>query len=433
MKQILAVFLGSAFGAGLCQAEVRQATADSIQNMLNEKSSVAVCQTCSVYTGQTLVGGISNLLFLVAVIALATAWLYRTKRKIWVIAVGALLSIALLGSYFITPLLGEPPNAPGTCPITVPLQKEGKTSSGSIGEIQVAEASVVSPGLEDEFQAVSDASAEFIAPEKTWKDWLKDSNVYDPLGIFILIAVIGFLIKFPRFRKTRGLFLVASIAYLGFYRGACPCMISSFENAFLYFGGAEVTKVSLLWFLVLIPATFLFGKIWCGWLCHLGALQEVLYHSPRIQYFNTERWQKFLRILQIFSLIVLVTQLLITRTNIFCHYDPFKVAYNLQSSTTLGYVLLGLLLVSSVLIHRPFCRGFCPVGLILGWVSHLPGARRLIKDEACVNCLNCSKECKSHALEHHGKKTTLNQTNCILCGECMDHCHKKLLYLGRKK
>ncbi|HSQ41131.1 MAG TPA: 4Fe-4S binding protein [Fibrobacteraceae bacterium] len=299
--------------------------------------------------------------------------------------------------------------------------------------LETVETPLVASGLEDEFQAMSEESEESVPSIKNWKDKIKDSNVYEPLGLFLLIAIIGFFIKFPPFQKIRGLFLVASIVYFGFYRGACPCMISSFQNLFLYLMGAEVASVSLLWFLILIPATYLFGKIWCGWLCHLGALQEVLHHSTKFQFLESEHAQKVLRILQNTSLVVLVAQLLITRTNIFYHYDPFKIAYNLHSTTVLGYVLLVLLLVSSVFLYRPFCRGFCPVGLILGWVGRLPGARRLIKGDECVNCLNCSKECQSHALEHHGKTTTFSQERCILCGECLDCCRKNALHLERKR
>lgn len=456
MKKIFVLLTGLLVGARAALAEVPKATADSIQNILNGGTNPEVaCQTCSVYTGGTLVGGLSNILFMVGVIALATAWLYRTRKKKWMIAVGVLLSLALLGSYFATPLLGEPANAPEICPITAPEAKKAEPSKPS---------ALVAPGVGDEFSPVSEPppvdsnavdsaavgsefesmSDEFQSvsaedskpappPEKTWKEWLKDPNVYDPLGIFLVIAAIAFFIRFPRFRKTRGLFLVASIVYLGFFRGACPCMISSFENAFLLMVGAEVTKVSLLWFLVLIPATFFFGKIWCGWLCHLGALQEVLYHSPKIRMLNTAKAQKILRYMQIGSIVLLVAQLLITKTNIFCHYDPFKVAFNLQSSTAIGYGLLFVMLASSVLIHRPFCRGFCPVGLVLGWVSYIPGARKLIRGDDCVGCPTCSKECKSHALEHHGKHTTLHQASCIMCGECLGSCRRNLLNIGCKK
>lgn len=451
MKKIEASITAILSGVGIAFAEVKQATADSIQHLLNRGNNPEVaCQTCSVYNGETLVGGLSNMLFIVGVIALATAWLYRTRKKKWIIAVGAVLSMALLGSYFATPLLGEPANAPEICPVTTPVVKTSEPSNpgklvaagvggefSSMSEPQATESTDVGNefiSMNDEFQAGTiEDSKPAPLPGKTWKEWLKDPNVYDPLGIFFVLAAIGFFIRFPQFRKTRGLFLVASIVYLGFYRGACPCMISSFENAFLFLAGAEVTKVSLLWFLVLVPATFLFGKVWCGWLCHLGALQEVLYHSPKIRRLNTARTQKILRFMQIGSAILLVVQLWITQTNIFCHYDPFKSAFNLQSSSAIGYGLLFVMLISSVLIHRPFCRGFCPVGLVLGLVSRIPGARQLIKNDECVNCPNCSKECKGHVLEHHGKQTTFYQTGCIMCGECLGSCRKNFLSIGYKK
>ena len=136
--------------------------------------------------------------------------------------------------------------------------------------------------------------------------------------------------------------------------------------------GQEVRVHSLVWFLGLIPLTYLFGKVWCGWVCHLGAFQEFLYRANNFKFLKGEGAQKTLRILQYTMFATLMIQLMVTKTNIFIHYDPFKVAFNLRSFHTLGWVLLGLLLLTSLFIYRPFCRGVCPVGLVLGWVSKIP-------------------------------------------------------------
>ena len=81
------------------------------------------------------------------------------------------------------------------------------------------------------------------------------------------------------------------------------------------------------------------------------------------------RVQKILKVVQISVFALWLIQLLATRTNLFCEIDPFKVAFNLFSANWIGYALLGILLISSVLIYKPFCRTICPVGLTLGLVS----------------------------------------------------------------
>lgn len=250
--------------------------------------------------------------------------------------------------------------------------------------------------------------------------------------LFLLIVIISYLIKYSLFRKTRIIFLLGTIVYLGFYKGGCPCMISSFEDSILIFFDNKIKFTSLIWFIGLIPLTYFFGKIWCGWLCHFGGLQEFLFGFSRFDILKTESSQKILKVIQICSFFLLVCQLIITKKMIFCEFDPFKVAFNLFSESKIGYFLLGLLLLSSVFVYRPFCRMFCPIGLILGFVSLIPFAKRVRKKEYCISCYACNKRCKQKALIYKDKKSILNVENCISCGECFGICKKDSLKFSRK-
>ena len=242
------------------------------------------------------------------------------------------------------------------------------------------------------------------------------------LGILAFTILAGILVRNPKTRKLRVFFLLTSVVILGFYRGACPCPIMSFQNLVLAGAGVDISWQSLVWFLALLPITYFFGKVWCGWICHLGALQEFLFMG-KFEILKNKKSQDVLRIVRIVVLAILVIQLLVTKTNIFVHYDPFKVAYNLFSASTLGYVLLGVLLVSSLFINRPFCRTVCPIGLILGWVSLIPGAAVIgVKKGKCAGCNQCSNACKIHAITRENKVSRLVNQDCIACGECMDSC-----------
>ncbi len=263
-----------------------------------------------------------------------------------------------------------------------------------------------------------------VQPERKGTDY----KLLYQLGIlFLLLILISYFIKYENFRKTKGLFLMASVAYLGFYKGACPCMILSFQNTILAIFGQSIEWVSMVWFIGLLPLTYFFGKIWCGWLCHLGGFQDFIYQSPKLEILKSVKTQKILRNIRTGFLAVLIIQLLITKTNIYIHYDPFKVAFNLFSANHTGYVLLVLLLVTSVLIYRPFCRAVCPVGLILGWISLIPGARHLSKNDSCTDCVSCAKPCRTRAMIYEKKKSILNIQDCILCGDCLESCKKNSL------
>lgn len=254
------------------------------------------------------------------------------------------------------------------------------------------------------------------------------------LAILAFTILAGFLVRNPKTRKYRVFFLLASVVILGFYRGACPCPIMSFQNLILAIRGVDVSWQSLVWFIALLPITYFFGKVWCGWICHLGALQEFLFRG-KMEILKGRKSQDVLRYIRYGVLAVLVAQLLITKTNVFVHYDPFKVAYNLFSASTLGYVLLGILLVSSVFINRPFCRTVCPIGLVLGWVSLIPGASVIgVKKDKCMGCNQCNSACHIHAITRENKVSRLVNQDCIACGECLDACKNNGLtffHLGR--
>jgi polyferredoxin len=308
---------------------------------------------------------------------------------------------------------------------------------------------------QDEFLPVgSEFSAgldEFSTSETAEKDAIHRANKKEPVQttesnhlfyqvilLLILSALIGMIIKYRFVRNLRDIILLSSLVYLGFIKGACPCMIMSLQQVVLFLSGSPVLFVSMFWFLGLVIVTYFFGKTWCGWLCHLGALQDFLFRIPSNKRLTSEKSQSVIKYIQIGLFVALLIQLIVTRTIIWIHYDPFKVAFNLFSSNTTGTVLLALLLLSSVLIYRPFCRVACPVGLILGWVTKIPGARKLTMETRhamplqCNGCKSCSRSCKQQAIHFKDNKIKINTKDCILCGDCIGACKKNLLLLKNK-
>jgi polyferredoxin len=240
--------------------------------------------------------------------------------------------------------------------------------------------------------------------------------------IFTLIA--GILVRYRYTRNLRGFFLVSSIVILGFYQGGCPCPIMSLQQVIMAGIGEVPDWTGMLWFLGLIPITYLFGKVWCGWICHLGALQEFFFLPGKIKILQSAKAQRVMRITRMVLLLALIVQLLVTRTNLFKTIDPFKVAFNLHSANLTGWILLGLVLLTSVFIYRPFCKTVCPIGLILGWISKIPGASVLAPQNTCTGCTVCDSSCKIKAITHDEKISRLDNQECIACGDCVGNCRK---------
>ncbi len=322
---------------------------------------------------------------------------------------------------------------------------EDSSVSSESSAIEVEDSTVTmdaeQTSLDDEFEAFSENEFETFESSSTDKlNYNSDSKDEDArekeqqgtllkyvIPILLITLLTGILSRFRFTRRFRLIFLLGGLIYMGFYNGGCPCMISSFQDFVMWMFGADVFWGTMLWFVGLMVITYFFGRVWCSWFCHLGALQEFIYKAKIIRPLKSKKAQSFFIWMRIATMMVLLVQIALTQTNIFIHYDPFKVAFNLFSTNATGYFLLVLLLISSLLINRPFCRGFCPVGLAMGWVLRIPGASVLKPDDTCIGCKGCSNTCEAGAIVRVNNLSILNNAECIRCGDCMDNCTKSSL------
>jgi len=132
-----------------------------------------------------------------------------------------------------------------------------------------------------------------------------------------------------------------------------------------------------------------------------------------------------MRIIRYAIFVLLIAQLTITQGIEWSRIGPFKVIFNLFSPNLTGYILLVVLLLSSLFIHRPFCKMVCPAGLAFGWVTKIPGAAILGITDSCAGCKTCSTSCEINAITREGKTSKLDNQECIMCGECMNDCNIK--------
>ncbi|HEB62162.1 MAG TPA: 4Fe-4S binding protein [Bacteroidetes bacterium] len=250
------------------------------------------------------------------------------------------------------------------------------------------------------------------------------------IGILFATFLAGIFVRHEKTRKLRPLFLLAAVVILGFYRGG-PGIISSFQNVVLISLGQYWKWTAAVLFIGVIILTYFHGKVFCGWICYLGAIQEFLYIS-KIKVLQTEKAQKIMRIIRYILLALILVQLVITQSIEWSKIGPFKIIFNLYSPNLTGYILLGILLISSLFIYRPFCKMVCPAGLIFGWVTKLPGASVLGITNSCTGCKICNTSCSINAITRENKISKLDNQECIMCGECMNDCRIKSIKPFRK-
>lgn len=223
------------------------------------------------------------------------------------------------------------------------------------------------------------------------------------------VAVQGFL-----YRKV---FLLVTVGVAGFYLVGLLCPLCAVQNVFIKWNTAYLLLV-----LVPVVLTLFVGRVYCGYVCPYGALQELLHvrkWAPRIP----PHVRKVLGLLKYAVLVYLAVHALVTWTEILKEMTPFKAFFAL-GGTPLTYGLSAGFVALSVLTWRPFCEALCPLGALLSLVSRL-SLFRLEPDSSCVSCGACTTRCPTATCNGGG----IRSADCYLCGDCVRTCGPKSLKL----
>lgn len=242
-------------------------------------------------------------------------------------------------------------------------------------------------------------------------------DVLVTLGLMIMGTIYFFKL---RRKEIRYLALSISLIYLGFIRGGCLCVVGSLQQLSLFIGGA-IQGNFLYWLLLfLLPIGFsvLFGRIFCGYACPIGAWQQLLAEIsiklPKIKI--SKRTDKILKYLKYVFAILIVSITLYSKNPFFQKIDPFSYLFSFNW-TLYGIVSVIIVSTSSLLISRPFCRYICPYGAVLAIFSK-HSIYKIKAKKGCKGCTICDRVCETDAIT----KADVIQSECIRCKKCIDSC-----------
>lgn len=248
--------------------------------------------------------------------------------------------------------------------------------------------------------------------------------IHDQLIKLVLLLIftgIAFIILLSARYGYRKIILASSIAIFGFYLEGFLCPLIAMQNVFIKWQTGY-----LLLFLVIVISALLYGRVFCGYICPFGAVQELL-HLKKLSKKISSSWNRYLTKAKYVLLGYLVLRVLITGQVIFQDYTPFKALFTWGGNPlSIGLTLTVVLL--SIIIYRPFCRYLCPLGAFLAVLSRFSLFKVKVGSN-CVNCGLCKNVCKTQAIL--GKSPKINYFECILCGDCIRECPKKTIAVKR--
>ncbi|MGA1976595.1 MAG: 4Fe-4S binding protein [Bacteroidales bacterium] len=199
-------------------------------------------------------------------------------------------------------------------------------------------------------------------------------------------------------RSRQGLVWVAvfSLAYFGFYRKGCICAVGSVQNIALalFNKGYSIPLTALLFFIIPLVFALAFGRVFCAGVCPFGAIQELTGIRPLKLPRPVES------VMAAVPFIYLAAAVLFAATGnqfIICRYDPFVGFFRLDAPFTM--VIFGvLLLIAGIFINRPYCRYFCPYGVLLNVFSRFSHRHLSITPAECTECRLCEESCPYDAI-----------------------------------
>jgi polyferredoxin len=241
--------------------------------------------------------------------------------------------------------------------------------------------------------------------------------------------------------------LAAALLYFGLFRGGCLCPVGATANAALGVVRPElIGRAELAIFLVPLVIALFCGRIFCGTVCPLGAIQHLV--SPR-RAWPLPRWlHRVLLALPVVVLFATVGYAFSGKCFLVCRLDPYVPVF-FQSHAWVQkitswitpqfaepgliavanrdvWLMLAVVLLLGWLIPRVFCRYVCPYGVLLGLLSVVAFRRRHIEPGDCVQCRKCEGECPVQAISvaPGTESIQLSVYQCVQCGRCSSGCQR---------
>jgi ferredoxin-type protein NapH len=200
---------------------------------------------------------------------------------------------------------------------------------------------------------------------------------------------------------------------------------------------------SVVIFIAMFVSGMFLGRGWCGWLCPVAGLSEigmtVNSKTPPVKKLTFIRYAIF----TVWLAILVVCFILaggIKGLN-FLHMTEHIVSTDEPFKYITYYLVLFIFFILTVWIgKRAACHSICWMspflvgGCLSGRMLHLPQLRIKSTVTTCSDCKTCDRKCPmSIAVSTQAKTGEITSLDCILCGQCVDNCPKKVLKYSIRK
>lgn len=200
----------------------------------------------------------------------------------------------------------------------------------------------------------------------------------------------------------------------------------------------HIMNGSFIVFMTMLIASIFLGRVWCGWLCPAGGMQECLIRCNEKP--AKQGWRDKIKfIIWILWIATVIVTFILGKNDVTVDFF-YMTDHGISVSGIYNYVIyygVLLILVLPALIHgrRAACHYLCwmapfmVIGSSIGRFLRLPQLHIEGDTERCVSCGRCNKVCPMgldvRSMTKEGKNAKCAE--CIQCGACVDECPGKAL------
>jgi polyferredoxin len=254
-----------------------------------------------------------------------------------------------------------------------------------------------------------------VVPEETAFERLLAETSWGRVGWIVLVLVLATLAFVTKHTGIRWVSLATTFIVLGFVDGGFLSV--SHITGLIWVGPSAIANDLPLLLMVAftVVTVILVGRVFCGFLCPFGALQDFIDRLVPAR-FKRELPKGTHRIglkLKYGVLAIIVLPALAgSEASVYHYFEPFGTVFFLSTNAVL-WTIAGAILVASAVVPRFYCRYACPLGaaLALGSVFSL---RRIPRVEQCDHCVVCERKCPTGAIQG----PAIDFKECVRCNVC---------------
>ncbi len=277
---------------------------------------------------------------------------------------------------------------------------------------------------------------------------------------FAVLMILGLVVLFRRWSRLWvriTLLLVAFVLFgLDYFYPLHPSPLCAVTKLFMFkFTWGEFFPAFVALFLAMMIPSLIGRKLFCGWVCPLGAFQDLINKipfKPRFKRFNFTLFNT--------ARMVLLAAFIFTFFGVKDHieflggqvglgdaentwtafasyslYDPinFFELLHWSMNSVRWFVLLALIVLFSLILYRPFCYLICPIGALTWLLEKVAPGRIRIDHEKCTMCEDCYEASPCPTIMPLVEQNMKTLPDCTSCGECAPVCPEDAISFKFKK